>query len=85
MVNTFGVKTLRYLNNTCVVLHSAGVISIAIIVLAKAPAYQSVRWDGGRCRWVERKGDPGVRRCVRSSDVSGVSCYPLHYLALLLN
>jgi amino acid transporter len=39
-VNTFGVHILRYLNNTSILLHSAGVASIAIAVLAKAPTHQ---------------------------------------------
>lgn len=40
-VNTFGVHILKYLNNTSILLHSAGVTSIAIAVLAKAPTHQS--------------------------------------------
>lgn len=41
IVNTFGVHILRYLNNTSILLHSAGVTAIAIAVLAKAPTHQS--------------------------------------------
>jgi len=40
LVNTFGVRVLKYLNNVSIVLHSAGVTSIAIAVLAKAPKHQ---------------------------------------------
>jgi amino acid transporter len=40
-VNTFGVHILKYLNNTSILLHSAGVTSIAIAVLAKAPTHQN--------------------------------------------
>ena len=40
-VNTFGVHILKYLNNTSILLHSAGVTSIAIACLAKAPTHQS--------------------------------------------
>ncbi|KFZ03370.1 hypothetical protein V502_11007 [Pseudogymnoascus sp. VKM F-4520 (FW-2644)] len=40
IVNTFGVKVLRYLNNTSILLHSVGVTAIAISVLAKAPTHQ---------------------------------------------
>jgi len=44
IVNTFGVHILRYLNNTSIALHSLGVTSIAIAVLAKAPTHQSAKF-----------------------------------------
>ena len=44
LVNTFGIHILRYLNNTSILLHSAGVTSIAIAVLAKAPTHQSAKF-----------------------------------------
>jgi amino acid transporter len=44
VVNTFGVHILRYLNNTSIALHSLGVTSIAIAVLAKAPTHQSAKF-----------------------------------------
>ena len=44
LVNTFGVKALRYLNNTSIVLHSVGVSCLAIAVLAKAPTHQSAKF-----------------------------------------
>ncbi|KAI0101699.1 amino acid/polyamine transporter I [Nemania sp. FL0031] len=40
LVNTFGVRVLKYLNNVSIVLHSAGVTALAIAVLAKAPKHQ---------------------------------------------
>jgi amino acid transporter len=40
IVNTFGVRTLRYLNNASIVLHSAGITALCIAVLAKAPTHQ---------------------------------------------
>ncbi|OAA65838.1 Amino acid/polyamine transporter I [Niveomyces insectorum RCEF 264] len=40
LVNTFGVRVLKYLNNTSIFLHSAGVSAICIAVLAKAPTHQ---------------------------------------------
>ena len=43
-LNTFGVKLLRYLNTTSVVLHSVGVSCFAIAVLAKAPKHQSAKF-----------------------------------------
>ncbi|RDL38936.1 Uncharacterized protein BP5553_03276 [Venustampulla echinocandica] len=44
VVNTFGVRVLRYLNNTSIFLHSVGVTSLAIAVLAKAPTHQSAKF-----------------------------------------
>ena len=44
MVNSFGVHILRYLNNTSIVLHSLGVFSLAVAVLAKAPHHQSAKF-----------------------------------------
>ncbi|CAG8972206.1 hypothetical protein HYALB_00010985 [Hymenoscyphus albidus] len=44
IVNTFGVHVLRYLNNTSILLHSVGVTSLAIAVLAKAPTHQSAKF-----------------------------------------
>jgi len=44
LVNTFGVHVLKYLNNTSIVLHSAGVTAICIAVLAKAPTHQPARF-----------------------------------------
>lgn len=43
VVNSFGVKFLRYLNNTSIVLHSLGVFSFAVAVLAKAPTHRSAK------------------------------------------
>ena len=43
LINSFGVKYLRYLNNTSIVLHSVGVSCFAIALLAKAPHHQSAK------------------------------------------
>lgn len=57
LINTFGVHILRYLNNTSIILHSLGVGSLAIAVVAKAPTHQTAKqvfatfYDG--------TGDPG--------------------------
>lgn len=40
IVNTFGVRILRYLNNASIALHSVGITAICIAVLAKAPTHQ---------------------------------------------
>ena len=41
LINSFGVHILRYLNNTSIVLHSLGVFSLIVAILAKAPTHQS--------------------------------------------
>ena len=40
MVNTFGVKILRYLNTTSIIMHSLGVSCFAIAIVAAAPTHQ---------------------------------------------
>lgn len=40
VVNSFGVRTLKYLNDVSIFLHSVGVTAICIAVLAKAPTHQ---------------------------------------------
>ena len=44
MVNSFGVRFLRYLNNASIVLHSLGVFSFAVAILAAAPKHQSAKF-----------------------------------------
>lgn len=57
MVNTFGVHILRYLNNTSIVLHSLGVFSYAVAILAKAPKHQSAKFVFST--FYDGTGDPG--------------------------
>ncbi|KAF2405063.1 APA family basic amino acid/polyamine antiporter [Trichodelitschia bisporula] len=57
LVNTFGVHILRYLNNTSIVLHSLGVGSLAIAVVAAAPTHQSAKAVFGT--FYDGTGDPG--------------------------
>ena len=40
IVNTFGVRILRHLNNFSILLHSVGVTALCIAVLVKAPSHQ---------------------------------------------
>lgn len=73
LVNTFGIHILRYLNNTSILLHSAGVTAIAIAVLAKAPTHQSAKfvfatfYDGtgaeGYVGWSQRASPAYVACC----------------------
>ncbi|KKK23482.1 hypothetical protein P175DRAFT_0432296 [Aspergillus ochraceoroseus IBT 24754] len=70
LVNTFGVHVLRYLNNTSIVLHSLGVGSLAIAVVAKAPTHRSAAevfqhfYDGtGDPGWSDRASPAYVAIC----------------------
>ncbi|TAQ86031.1 hypothetical protein B7494_g5643 [Chlorociboria aeruginascens] len=56
-INTFGVHVLRYLNNTSIALHSLGITSLAIAVLAKAPTHQSAKFVFAT--FYDGTGDPG--------------------------
>ena len=47
IVNTFGVRILRHLNNFSILLHSAGITALCIAVLAKAPTHQSAKFVFG--------------------------------------
>lgn len=57
LVNSFGVHFLRYLNNSSIVLHSLGVFSIAVAVVAKAPTHQSAKFVFAT--FYDGTGDPG--------------------------
>lgn len=70
VVNTFGVHILRYLNNTSILLHSAGVTSLAIAVLAKAPTHQSAKFVFAT--FYDGTGDPGWS--VRASPAYVACC-----------
>jgi len=57
LINTFGVNTLRYLNNSSIILHSLGICSFAIAVVAKAPTHQSAKFVFATFN--DATGDPG--------------------------
>ena len=69
-MNTFGVRVLRYLNNTSIFLHSAGVTALAIAVLAKAPTHQSAKFVFAT--FYDGTGDPGWS--VRASPAYVACC-----------
>jgi len=48
VINSFGVRTLRYLNNISIALHSLGVTAICIAVLVKAPTHQPASFVFGK-------------------------------------
>jgi amino acid transporter len=50
VVNTFGVRILRYLNNLSILLHSAGITALCIAVLVKAPSHQPASFVFGTFR-----------------------------------
>jgi amino acid transporter len=70
VVNTFGVHILKYLNNSSIILHSAGVTAIAIAVLAKAPTHQSAKFVFAT--FYDGTGDPGWS--VRASPAYVACC-----------
>ncbi|KEI37896.1 uncharacterized protein L969DRAFT_18686 [Mixia osmundae IAM 14324] len=44
IINTLGVRSLKYWNNASIILHSAGVFSLCIAVLVKAPKLQPAKF-----------------------------------------
>ncbi|KAH8918003.1 APC amino acid permease [Atractiella rhizophila] len=67
LINTFGVHLLKYLNNASVVFHSAGIFSIAVAVLAKAPKLQSASFVFGKFVDATGVGEDGVGWGQRAS------------------
>ena len=57
MINSFGIGVLKYLNNSSIILHSLGVFSIAVAVVAKAPHHQSAKFVFAS--FYDGTGDPG--------------------------
>lgn len=47
LINTFGVHVLRYLNNSSIILHSAGITALCVAILAKAPTHQPAKFVFG--------------------------------------
>lgn len=72
LVNTFGVRILKHLNNISIVLHSAGVTAIAIAVLAKAPTLQSGRFVFGT--FYDGTGLEGIGWSIRASPAYIAVC-----------
>lgn len=67
MVNSFGVHTLRFFNNSSVILHTLGVTAFAVAVLAKAPTHQSAKFVFATFN--DGTGDPGWS--IRASPAYG--------------
>ncbi|MCJ1381115.1 hypothetical protein MMC17_004224 [Xylographa soralifera] len=70
MVNSFGVHILRFLNDSSIILHSLGVGSLAIAVLAKAPTHQNASFVFST--FYDGTGDPGWS--VRASPAYVAAC-----------
>ncbi|MCJ1283233.1 hypothetical protein MMC26_002561 [Xylographa opegraphella] len=70
MVNSFGVHILRFLNDSSIILHSIGVGSLAIAVLAKAPTHQNASFVFST--FYDGTGDPGWS--VRASPAYVAAC-----------
>ncbi|KAG7002409.1 hypothetical protein G7Y79_00027g061010 [Physcia stellaris] len=71
VINSFGVHLLRYLNNSSIILHSLGISSFAIALLAKAPTHQSAKFvfatfndgTGDPIGWSQRASPAYVAAC----------------------
>ncbi|KAK0721158.1 amino acid/polyamine transporter I [Lasiosphaeris hirsuta] len=72
IVNSFGVRALRYLNNVSIVLHSAGITAICIAVLAKAPTHQPASFVFGKFN--DGTGVEGDGWSVRASPAYVALC-----------
>ncbi|KAK0629458.1 amino acid/polyamine transporter I [Bombardia bombarda] len=72
IVNSFGVQTLRYLNNVSIVLHSAGVTALCIAVLAKAPTHQPASFVFST--FIDGTGVDGDGWSIRASPAYVVVC-----------
>ena len=70
MVNSFGVHILRFLNDSSIILHSLGVGSLAIAVLAKAPTHQNASFVFST--FYDGTGDPGWS--MRASPAYVAAC-----------
>lgn len=67
LVNIFALKALKYLNNLSIVLHSVGVMSLIIALLAKAPTHQPASFVFKKT--YDGTGDPG-ERLLHGSPIS---------------
>ncbi|CDZ98304.1 apc amino acid permease [Phaffia rhodozyma] len=65
VVNTFGVKFLKYFNTLSVTLHSLGIFSLCVATLAKAPTHQSGSFVFGK--FYDGTGVDGVGWSQRAS------------------
>ncbi|PSK36097.1 GABA-specific permease [Elsinoe australis] len=77
LVNTFGVKYLKYLNNTSIALHSLGIASFAIAVVAAAPTHRSASEVFGNFN--DGTGDPGWSVRASPAYVACVGCLMSQY------
>ncbi|KAI9846005.1 MAG: hypothetical protein M1837_004411 [Sclerophora amabilis] len=71
MINSFGVRTLRFLNNSSIFLHSVGVTAFCIAVLAKAPTHQSAKFVFAT--FYDGTGDP-TGWSIRASPAYVAAC-----------
>lgn len=72
VINSFGVHTLRYLNNSSIILHSVGVTCFGIAVLAKAPIHQSAKFVFAT--FYDGTGVDGVGWGMRASPAYVAAC-----------
>lgn len=74
LLNTLGVRALKYLNNVSIVLHSAGITALCIAVLAKAPSHQSASFVFASFRDGTAAAEGADGWGVRASDVYVAVC-----------
>ncbi|KAL8748440.1 MAG: hypothetical protein Q9184_007303 [Pyrenodesmia sp. 2 TL-2023] len=72
IINSFGVRLLRYLNNTSIILHSVGISCFCIAVLAKAPTHQSAKFVFST--FYDGTGEEGMGWSVRASPAYVAAC-----------
>ncbi|AEO63840.1 uncharacterized protein THITE_2085353 [Thermothielavioides terrestris NRRL 8126] len=74
LVNTLGVRALKYLNNASIVLHSAGITALCVAVLALAPTHQRAAFVFASFRDGTAAADGADGWGVRASDVYVAVC-----------
>jgi amino acid transporter len=67
LINTFGVRLLKYLNNVSVFWHAIGTFCLVVTILAKAPTHQSRHFVFAT--FLDGTGAGGVGWSVRASPV----------------
>ncbi|KAL8973089.1 MAG: hypothetical protein Q9197_002494 [Variospora fuerteventurae] len=72
IINSFGVRLLRYLNNTSILLHSVGISCFCIAVLAKAPTHQSAKFVFST--FYDGTGVEGIGWSIRASPAYVAAC-----------
>ena len=65
LINTFGVRLLKYINNVSIYWHAIGTTAVIIAVLAAAPSHQSAKFVFQT--FIDRTGVDGAGWSQRAS------------------